>query len=135
MNATADNSFAGPGPEAVFQEGLAEGQFLIQKCDGCGAYVFYPRALCPDCGSPRLTVCEAGGGGTVYSTSVVRQSPKAGPDYNISVIELSEGPRMMSRVVDMDPAEVKIGMAVKAFVGAIGETPVVLFRKAEEGDA
>ena len=42
---------------------------------------------------------------------------------------------MMSRVVDMDPAEVKIGMAVEAFVGEIGESPVVLFRKAGGGDA
>ncbi len=130
MTATGDNPFAGPGPEAVFQDGLARGEFLIQKCDGCGRHVFYPRALCPACGSAHLSVSAASGQGTVYSTSVVRQAPKAGPDYNISVIELGEGPRMMSRVVDMDPGEVKIGMAVEAFIGEIGETPVVLFRKA-----
>ncbi|MDP6174645.1 MAG: OB-fold domain-containing protein, partial [Rhodospirillales bacterium] len=97
--------------------------------------IFYPRALCPECGSPNLSATEASGQGSVYSTSVVRQSPKAGEDYNISVIELAEGPRLMSRVVEMDAGEVSIGMAVQAFVGEIGETPEILFRKSSGGAA
>ena len=66
----------------------------------------------------------------MYSTTVVRQRPEDGPDYNIALIDLAEGPRMMSRVTDIPAPEVKIGMAVEAYVGALDKDPLVLFRPA-----
>ena len=89
-----------------------------------------PRALCPKCGSSDLEAVPASGRGTVYATSVVRVRPGHGEDYNIALVDLAEGPRMMTRVVDTDPQDVRIGDAVTAFVGEIEGSRVVLFRPA-----
>ena len=130
MGQPTEALFAAPGPEAVFRDGLEVGEFLIQKCGECASHIFFPRALCPDCGSARLGSVPASGKGVVYSTSVVRNRPDRGGDFNIAIVELAEGPRLMSRVVDVEPEAVTIGLAVEAFVGEIDETKVVLFRPA-----
>ncbi|MGA0393939.1 MAG: Zn-ribbon domain-containing OB-fold protein, partial [Rhodospirillales bacterium] len=116
-----------PGPEYLYQEGLKNRKFLIQQCDDCGTHIFYARLLCPSCGSDKVSQIEASGGGTVYSTSVVRQRPERGGDYNLALIDLDEGPRMMSRVDGMEPAEVAIGMKVKAKIDDSGDEPLVIF--------
>jgi uncharacterized OB-fold protein len=105
---------AAPGPEQVYKDKLAQGAFELQKCSGCGKHVFYPRVVCPHCGSDRLDWVAASGAGVVYSTTVVRRKPEAGGDYNVALVDLAEGPRMMSRVVGIEPAAVRIGMKVKA---------------------
>lgn len=116
-------------PEAQYQQFLAEGRFMIQRSASSGRYVFYPRVAEPGTGATDLEWVEASGRGTVYSTSVVRQKPPA-PNYNVALIDLAEGPRMMSRVVGMAPEEVRIGMAVRAKIERDGETPVVVFEPA-----
>lgn len=121
------------GPDAVFAAGLAEGEFRIQRCGSCGAHIHYPRALCPECGSPELEAVRASGRGTVHATSVVRVRPGHGEDYNIALVDLAEGPRMMTRVVDTNPEDVRIGDAVTAFVGEIEGEKVILFRPAAGG--
>lgn len=108
------NLFSGPGPDAVFAAFLADGRFMLQQCDDCKKHVFYPRVLCPHCGSPKLAWQPASGQGTVYSTTVVRRKPEQGGDYNVALVDLHEGPRMMSRVDGISPHEVAIGMAVRA---------------------
>jgi uncharacterized OB-fold protein len=108
------NAFSGPGPDAVFAAFLADGRFMLQQCDECKKHVFYPRVLCPHCGSPKLSWQPASGQGTVYSTTVVRRKPEQGGDYNVALVDLHEGPRMMSRVDGISPHEVTIGMAVCA---------------------
>lgn len=123
----AEAAFAGPGPEQEFQAFLAEGKFMIQRSASTGEHVFYPRALAPGSGAADLEWVEASGDGTVYSTTVVRQRPEKGGDYNVALIDLAEGPRLMSRVVGVAPEEVQIGMAVRAKVGDIDGTPAVLF--------
>ena len=102
------------GAEARYQAALNEGRFLIQRCEGCAKHVFYPRQLCPHCGGASLAWVEPKGTGTVYSTTTVRRKPEAGGDYDVSLIDLDEGVRMMSRVEGVPPQEVKIGMRVKA---------------------
>jgi Predicted nucleic-acid-binding protein containing a Zn-ribbon len=129
----ASPDFSGPGPVQVYQDYLAKGQFLIQQCKECGKHIFYPRVLCNHCGSADLKWVEPTGRGVVYSTSVVRQKPEKGGDYNVALIELEEGPRMMSRVVDVDPHKVKIGMQVSAHVGTIDGQPAVVFYNKEQG--
>jgi len=108
------NAFSGPGPDAVFAAFLADGRFMLQQCDDCKKHVFYPRVLCPHCGSPKLAWQPASGQGTVYSTTVVRRKSEQGGDYNVALVDLHEGPRMMSRVDGISPHEVAIGMAVRA---------------------
>jgi uncharacterized OB-fold protein len=66
----------------------------------------------------------------VYTTSVVRQRPERGGDYNLALIDLDEGPRMMSRVEGIEPTEVTIGLKVKAKVDTSGDDPIVVFEKA-----
>ncbi len=124
---------AGGSPEREFFDALGDGRFLLQHCAACDGWVFYPRAACPHCGGRALDWREASGGGTVYATSVVRRRPEQGPPYNVALIDLAEGPRMMSRVESVAPEAVRIGMPVTALVDRSGETPVVVFRPAESG--
>ena len=104
------------GAEARYQAALNEGRFIIQRCDGCKRHVFYPRVVCPHCGSDSLAWVEPKGTGVVYSTTTVRRKPEVGGDYDVSLIDLDEGVRMMSRVEGIAPTEVKIGMRVRAKV-------------------
>src|SRR3546814_7529570 len=60
--------------------------------------IFYPRAICPHSGSTNLEWRDASGRGTVYSTTVVRRKPDRGGNYNVALLDLEAGPRMMSRV-------------------------------------
>jgi len=107
---------AHPGPERLYRDKLAQGRFEIQRCAACGRHVFYPRVLCPHCGADRLDWVAPGGGGTVYSTTVVRRRPADGGDYNVALVDLDEGVRMMSRVAEVAPDKVRIGMRVRARV-------------------
>ena len=114
-----------PGPEKIYQDKLAQGIFEIQRCASCARHVFYPRVLCPHCGAGKLDWAAASGRGTVYSTTVVRRKEADGGDYNVALIDLDEGPRMMSRVVTVAPSAVRIGMSVIARVvdGVVEFTP------------
>jgi len=123
-----------PGPLHIYEENLAKGEFKIQQCKDCGQHVFYPRYLCHHCGSTDLKWVAVSGRGSVYSTSVVRQRPEKGGDYNLSLIDLEEGPRMLSRVIDVAPDEVTIGMEVSAHVGMINDLPAVVFYNKEQGN-
>lgn len=132
MTATAAQTI----PDQQFEAFLAEGRFMIQRSRESGAYVFYPRAVAPRTGED-LDWVEASGRGTVHSTTVVRKKPPE-PSYNIALIELAEGPRMMSRVEGIDPAEVAIGMTVEARIVEAEDGPLVVFVPAadhEAGDA
>lgn len=122
------------GPQQVFWDALAKGEFIIQQCKDCGLHVFYPRALCNHCGSNDLTWVQAVGRGEVYSTTVIHQRPEKGGDYNLVLITLEEGPRMMSRIIDIDPEEVTIGMKVSAHITLIDDEPAVVFSTQTEGE-
>lgn len=117
---------AGQAPDAVFRDHLTAGELWLQQCSVCGQQVFFPRVLCSHCGGA-LNWRRADGRGTVYSTTTVRRRPDRGGDYNISIIELDEGARMMSRVEDVAPADVAIGMRVRAVVKQREGGAVVLF--------
>jgi uncharacterized protein len=120
-----------PGPDKVYTDALANGEFIVQRCAACQTHVFYPRYLCPECGSSRLEWMKASGRGTVYATTIVRQRPEAGGDKNLCVVELAEGPRLLSRVEGTPAAEVSIGMAVAAEIAGSGDEPrYIVFRKA-----
>ena len=119
--------FDGPGPEAIFRTHLAEGRFMIQRSASTGVHVFYPRLVAPGTGEADLEWVEASGEGTVYATTVTRRRPSSGGDYNVALIDLAEGPRMMARVVGIAPEDVKIGMKVTAKIEELNGAPAVLF--------
>lgn len=128
---SADPRFEGPGPDAVYAGHLAEGRFTIQHCGACGRHQFPPALLCRACGSPEVAFVEASGNGEIYSTTTVRAR-------NVAIVELAEGPRMMSRVENADPDAVRIGDRVRARIasgnGGEDAQPFVVFDPAV-GDA
>lgn len=117
------------GPDKIFQDGLARGEFNIQRCADCGTHVFYPRHLCTECGSAKLEWKRASGHGTVHSTTIIRQRPEAGGNKNLCIVELAEGPRLMSRVEGLPAEEVKIGLTVVATIAGAGDEPKYLIFK------
>ena len=119
-----------PSMSSQYQAALDAGQFHIQRCKACAKAIFYPRELCPHCGSDQLAWEPASGQGTVYSTTVIRRKADAGGDYNVTLVDLAEGPRMMSRVEGMAPTDVKIGMAVRAQVVQHNGKGLVVFKAA-----
>ena len=113
-------------PEQEYFEHVAAGRFMIQKSRSTGGHVFYPRIAEPGTGAADLEWVAASGRGTVYSTTTIRQKPPV-PDYNVALIDLEEGPRMMSRVDGIAPEAVRIGMAVTARVVREGDESLVVF--------
>ena len=101
-------------PASVFQEYLAAGRFMIQRGVQTGTYVYYPRAFAPLTGEA-LEWVEASGLGTVYSTTAISKRPPE-PALNIALVDLDEGPRMMTRIEGIDARDVRIGMRVQAAI-------------------
>ena len=114
-------------PEAVWRAALAEGRLLLQRARSSGLIVFPPRLIEPGTGDADLEWVEASGLGTVYSVTVISQKPPAEP-YNVALIDLDEGARVMSRVEGLPAAKVEIGLRVSARI-AVGDddVPVLLF--------
>lgn len=132
--ADAGQNFSGLGPERIFAEALAQGRFTIQRCQECRAHLFYPRVLCPHCSSARLDWITPSGLGTVYSYTVVRKRAEHGGDYNVALIDLDEGPRMMSRVEGLAADAVRIGMRVKVdFAKQADGKNLIVFRPTNDG--
>jgi uncharacterized OB-fold protein len=113
-------------PDVDFQAFLQEGRFMIQRSKSSGRHVFYPRVAEPGTGATDLEWVEASGKGTVYATTTVRTRPPAA-DYNVALIDLAEGVRMMSRVEGVAAEDVKIGMAVQARILDDGDSRCVVF--------
>jgi uncharacterized OB-fold protein len=116
-------------PEREYLEHLRQGRFMIQRAPGTGRHVFYPRIAEPETGAA-LEWVAASGRGTVYSTSTISQRPPA-EAYNVALVDLEEGPRMLSRVEGIAPDAVRIGMAVRAKIIQEGDMPLVVFTPAE----
>ena len=119
-------------PEAEpFWEACAAGKLQIQRCLECGERFFFPRALCPQCSSTRLEWMECSGRATLYSYTVVhrRTTPDLPDPYVLALVDLEEGPRMMTHIVDCAAEKLAIGMDVEVtFKGFIGGRPLPLFR-------
>ena len=124
---SADPRFDGPGPDDVFNAALAEGRFQLQRCRVCGGLRCPPGLVCLACGSPDLAWVAASGAGEVYATTTVRARDG---DYNVAIVELAEGPRMMSCVEGLAPEAVIIGMKVMARIAPEPE-PHVVFEPVE----
>jgi uncharacterized OB-fold protein len=114
-------------PLAVYQAYLDKGELVYQWSPEANRAVFHPRVICPFSGSDRLEWRVSAGLGTVYATTVTH--PREGTPYNIALIDCDEGFRLMSRVEDIAPEAVKIGMRVKLRVHRPGgdEPPSPVF--------
>jgi uncharacterized OB-fold protein len=97
-----------------YWQGCRDGVLRLQHCSGCGRYQFYPRNLCSHCSGRELVWRDASGRGRVATFTVVRRgvSPAYEAPYIVALIDLAEGPRMMSWLVDTEPEDVVIGAPV-----------------------
>ena len=114
------------GPEAFWRAALAEGRFLLQKSAGEETYVFPPQTMAPGTGADDLIWVSATGRGSIYSVTLISPKPPLKP-YNVVLVTLDEGPRVMSRVEGVTLLEVKIGMRVSARIGDEDGLPILLF--------
>ena len=114
------------GPEATWRAASAQGRFMLQKSVSDGAYVFPPRTMAPGSGEDDLVWVEAAGTGSVYSVTVISPKPPLEP-YNVVLVDLDEGPRVMSRIDGIAAQDVTIGMRVRARIGEEAGTPILLF--------
>ena len=101
-----------------FWDGLRDGVLRIQRCEECSQHVFYPRTVCPHCLSDRLEWVTASGRGKLYSFTVVRRAmnPAFQEDvpYVFAIVELEEGIRVTTNVVNCDLEALRVDMPVKA---------------------
>jgi uncharacterized OB-fold protein len=115
-----------------FWEGTKQGKLLIQVCKECNSKIFYPRKYCPECWSGTLDWIEAGGKGTIFtfSTAFSMVEPRFMDElpYTLAYVDLDEGIRMMTRIVDCDPKEIQIGMKVEVTWFKRGDFNLPYFR-------
>jgi len=118
---------------APYWEAAREGRLDIPLCGDCGKHHFYPRSVCPYCHSDNLSFDTVSGRGEVHTFTIARRP--AGPafaddvPYVVALIELEEGPRMMSRIQTDDPENVHIGAKVEVtFVKATDEVTFPYFK-------
>jgi len=92
-------------------------RLVLQHCQACNKPIFYPRAACPHCGSERLGWQDASGKGKIYSfTTVLSNAPSpfiADMPYVVAVVELAEGVRMLSNIVQCDPQQLRCEQPVE----------------------
>lgn len=131
MNNRCDNS-----PLGIYRAYLQKEQLAYQYSPEAGQAVFFPRMVCPFTGSTSLEWRVSSGKGEVHATTVIY--PREGAPYNVALIELDEGFRMMSRVEDTDPHAVQIGQRVRVkFIveeGAPAPLPVFVLQEEENND-
>ena len=109
--------------EQPFYDACAMGKLVLQRCQHCGHVLFYPRTHCDACQSDQLAWEDASGAGTIASYTVVRRAVSADFEapYVIALIDLAEGPRMMSQIIDADPDALAAGLSVRVDFAAWSE--------------
>lgn len=117
------------GPEAMFNAYLAEGRFMLQYSRSNASFIFYPRVAAPESGDEDVEWREASGEGQVYSVTTIRPKPPARP-YAVALVDLAEGPRMMSNICGIAPEDIEIGMKVRAAIAERDGRPIVIFHPA-----
>jgi uncharacterized OB-fold protein len=119
-----------------FWEGTQAGELRLQHCGSCGKHVFYPRPRCPSCGGDALTWQRVSGRARLHSY-VINHMPMPGfagdLPYVIAIVELEEGPRMMSNLIGVpaDPAHLTLDMPLEVVFEARGEMMLPQFRPVE----
>lgn len=111
-----------------YWDAAAEGRLLLRSCGACGAVHHYPRPFCPVCWSEDVSWIDASGDATLYTWSTVYRNDMAPFDervpYVAAVVDLAEGPRVMTNVVGVDPGDLAIGMALRVAFQAIDDEVV-----------
>jgi len=125
-----------PTPETQhFWDGTLAGELRLQRCEACAHVYFPPRPFCPSCASRKVSIFKSGGKGKLYSYIIHhRPAPGFTPPYSIAVVELDEGPRMMTNIVDcpQTPEALELDMRVEVkFEKLDDKITLPLFRPAK----
>ena len=134
--ATPGRALPQPTPETQhFWDGCKDNKLLLQRCDDCSKVYFPPRPFCPACASRNVSVTPASGKGFLYSY-VIHHRPVPGftPPYAIAVVELNEGPRMMTNIVEcpQTPEALQLDMKLEVvFEPQTDSITLPLFRPAK----
>ena len=106
------------GPDtAAFWAAAAEGRLMLPRCEACEFVIWYPRRFCPQCHSTDVQWTESAGSGIIYSYTICRRGTGAYRDcvpYVLAYVELDEGPRVLTNIVDTDPDTIRVGQRVVA---------------------
>ncbi len=134
MTERREKNFLDPPEESEeFFNAAREERLLIQRCASCGEHQFYPRKVCVHCGDAALEWVEASGRGTVHTYTVIHRGIpgwlEEGP-YVAAVIDLEEGVRMTSNIVDCPREKVSVGMSVQVTFVDEGKYVLPRFRPA-----
>ncbi|MER2536465.1 MAG: OB-fold domain-containing protein [Rhizobiaceae bacterium] len=130
MDASSETGYRKPLPEMEpeekpFWESLRQHRMKIQHCEDCGKWCFLPRTMCPHCLSTKLEWKPVSGRGRIFATTTQHHppSPAFAQDvpYNISLVELDEGVRMITNVIGCPVESIKIGMAVNVVYDDVTE--------------
>ena len=125
-------------PEAKpFWDGLREQKLLLPKCGACGHVFFYPRAVCPRCRARDIGWIQASGRGTLHAFEIGYQAFskawKVKPPWVLAMVELAEGPRLMTNLINVapDPKVIRCDMPVRVvFTKLTDEITLPLFEPA-----
>jgi hypothetical protein len=118
-----------------FWEGTKAGELRLQQCNDCSHHFLYPRIRCPKCGSASTTWVKASGKAKLYSY-VINHFPAPGWEgevpYVIAMVQLAEGPRMMSSLVGIppDPAKLVLDMPLQVTFQPRGDMMLPVFQSA-----
>ena len=114
------------GPDAAYAAYLADGRLHLQRCEACLRFAFPPRLLCPACDSREMLWHEVSGKARLHAFTHVNRSPEKGGPYNVALVDLAEGPRMMSRVDDCKDLRIDMPLRLKIRDGLPVFLPEVL---------
>ncbi|MCP5028453.1 MAG: Zn-ribbon domain-containing OB-fold protein [Actinomycetia bacterium] len=136
----SDRPLPVPTPETQhFWDGTKEGELRFQRCTDCASVYFPPRAFCPQCSSRDVEVVTSSGRGKLHSYVInQREPPGFTAPYSIAVVELDEGPRMMTNIVgcDQTPEALVLDMAVEVVFEDLGDDiSLPLFQPAEGSES
>jgi uncharacterized protein len=102
----------------VFFDGAKRGELMLSRCDDCKAWLHPAAPACTECMGPNLSWAKASGRGTVFPFGVMHQFYHPGftneLPYNVTVVELEEGPRLNTNMVNIANEDIQVGMKVKA---------------------
>jgi uncharacterized OB-fold protein len=107
-----------------FWAAAAQGRLLVKRCEDCQGLIWYPGAICPDCGSMRTQWLQVSGLGRVYSYTINHRGEGAyagAPPYVLAYVQLDEGPKVMTNIVGTEDAELAIGAQVQVVFHDTGE--------------
>jgi len=128
-----------PKPDVIsqkFWDATKRHELIVQRCKSCNQYIMYPREVCSRCLSTNLDWTKVSGKGRVYSYTVIHQPAHPGfaadIPYVLAIVELEEGPRLLTNIVGCSPDEVKVDMPVTAvFDDVTPEVTLVKFKPTE----